>query len=140
LKVSWRFPSRLTNNVISIAASNKFVGTIPPEYGNLSSLIDFSVSGNALTGSLPEELAKLTKLEELRVHWNQLEGNIPIAYGQMTKLKVVHLEGNNIQGNLERSLCGRAAPYADFLADCATRPAMNGQEEILAEVRCFCCT
>jgi len=121
-------------------SSNKFVGTIPTEYGDMSSLIYLSVSGNALTGSLPEELAKLTKLESLRVHWNQLEGTVPIAYGEMSSLKIVHLEGNSFQGNLERSLCGRASPYQNFLSDCATRPEGNGKEEILAEVTCFCCT
>lgn len=122
-------------------ASNKFVGTLPTEYGDMSSLIYLSVSGNALTGSLPEELGKLTRLEELRVHWNQLQGTVPSSYGEMTSLKVVHLEGNSLQGNLERSLCGRASPYVDFLSDCATRPpGDNGQGEILAEITCFCCT
>ncbi|KAL3932157.1 MAG: hypothetical protein SGBAC_010982 [Bacillariaceae sp.] len=121
-------------------ASNKFVGTIPPEYGDLSHLIYLSVSGNALTGNLPTELSKLTKLESLRVHWNQLEGTVPIVYGGMTSLKTVHLEGNSFQGNLERSLCGRASPYVDFMSDCGTQPATAGQSEILAEVTCFCCT
>ncbi|CAJ1954590.1 unnamed protein product [Cylindrotheca closterium] len=121
-------------------ASNKFVGTLPPEYGEMSSLIYLGVSGNALTGSLPEELRKLTRLNSLNVHWNQFTGTVPTAYGEMTSLKVVHLEGNDLQGNLERSLCGRASPYEEFMSDCATRPAGNGQAEFLAEVTCFCCT
>ena len=106
----------------------------------MTSMIDFSVSGSQLTGSLPTALAKLTNLQELRVHWNQLEGTVPVEYGKLSALQVVHLEGNSFRGNLESSLCGRGTPFADFVSDCANRPAMNGQQAIVAEVACFCCT
>ena len=125
----------------SFPANNQFVGTIPTEYGSISSLINLSLSGNALTGTLPTELSQLTSLQSLRVHWNQLQGTVPVSYGQkMTTLQVVHLEGNNLSGNLESSFCGRAEPFDDFVSDCGTQKATEDEEQILAEVTCFCCT
>ena len=57
--------------------NNQLSGEIPPELGNLTSLILLSLSRNQLTGEIPSELSNLEDLEALFLAGNQLSGCIP---------------------------------------------------------------
>ena len=60
-------------------AHNDYTGTIPTEYGTITTLEDFDVSGNDISGSIPEELQALSLLSSLNVLNNpQMSGSIPV--------------------------------------------------------------
>ncbi|KAJ4823843.1 hypothetical protein Tsubulata_036098 [Turnera subulata] len=65
-------------NVISVSLmKQKFVGSISPAFGNLTSLKSLRLNDNALWGHIPDSLAKLPLLQELDVSGNNLSGKVP---------------------------------------------------------------
>ena len=54
-----------------------------------------SLGGNELTGSIPPELGNLTNLIELILRENQLSGNIPSEIGSLTNLIFLDLYSKN---------------------------------------------
>ncbi|KAF8700226.1 hypothetical protein HU200_034606 [Digitaria exilis] len=44
---------------------NYIFGEIPPELGNLSTLVNLNLGGNDLDGSIPDSLGNLKRLQEL---------------------------------------------------------------------------
>eukprot|EP00971_Amphidinium_carterae_P006438 127019-Amphidinium_carterae.1 len=53
------------------------MGTIPPEYGDMSNLNLFAAMYNQLTGSLPSALCKWTDMGTIMLDGNKLEGSVP---------------------------------------------------------------
>lgn len=70
---------------------NSFEGSIPVEFGLLSSLADFNVAGNDLTGSLPIALSNLRDLRVLDVHGNSLTGSINDEISGLKNLQILNL-------------------------------------------------
>ena len=61
-------------------ANNELSGTIPTEYGLLSSLQNLNLSGNrALGGSIPTELGDLSALLSLNLTKTALTGDVTIG-------------------------------------------------------------
>ncbi|XP_022761034.1 receptor-like kinase TMK4 [Durio zibethinus] len=58
-------------------AKKNLVGTISPEFGNLTALKKLNLNDNNLTGSIPDVLTKLSGLQLLDVSNNNLSGDIP---------------------------------------------------------------
>ena len=52
-------------------------GSIPPEIGCLTNLIELFLDNNQLTGEIPVEIGQLTNLEDVNLSYNQLTGEIP---------------------------------------------------------------
>ena len=84
--------------------NNQLIGTIPPELGNLSSLISLQLSGNQLTGTLPPELGNLTNLTTLRLASNQLTGPLPPELGNLTNLTTLYGYSNQLTGAIPPEL------------------------------------
>jgi Leucine-rich repeat (LRR) protein len=78
-------------------AFNNMDGSIPPEIGNLTSLLSLSLSSNPLSGSIPPEVGNLTSLLFLDVGGSQLSGSIPPQIGNLTSLEYLGL-GANLSG------------------------------------------
>ena len=57
-------------------AENNLVGSIPPEIGYFSNLIDLNMANNSIGGSLAS-VVDLTRLEELNFTLNALTGTLP---------------------------------------------------------------
>ncbi|KAG4086869.1 L domain-like protein [Neocallimastix lanati (nom. inval.)] len=76
--------------------SNNLDGSIPPELGELSELIELNLSGNKLSGSIPPELGNLTNLQELVLENNNLSGSVPTEFGKLENLQKIFLKGNDI--------------------------------------------
>lgn len=76
--------------------NNNLAGTIPAEFGELSSLTDISFFGNKLFGTLPSEMSKLTQLKNVNLYGNALEGAITNQFSGSTQLQSLNIDGNNI--------------------------------------------
>ena len=87
-------------------------GSIPPELGNLTKLIDLSLHRNQLTGTIPSSLGNLTNLEGLYLYDNQLTGTIPPELGGLANLWLLALRDNQLTGCIPAGL--RGLPVNDF--------------------------
>ena len=94
---------------------NGLTGSIPPEIGNLESLVNLFLPGNGLTGSLPSDLGKLSQLEYLSVAGNDLTGSIPPEIGNL-RLASLSLSGNRLSGSIPPEL-GRLSRLEDLNLD-----------------------
>ncbi|KAH0873265.1 hypothetical protein HID58_070627 [Brassica napus] len=102
-------------------------GIFPPEFGNLTRLLEIdlsrnylngtipttlsrtpleilSVTGNRLSGPIPPQLGDVTTLTNLNLESNLLSGQIPSSFGRLTSLNSLLLSANNFTGQLPESL------------------------------------
>ncbi|KAH0854019.1 hypothetical protein HID58_092675 [Brassica napus] len=78
-------------------------GIFPPEFGNLTRLLEIDLSRNYLNGTIPMTLSR-TPLEILSVTGNRLSGPIPPQLGDVTTLTNLNLESNLLSGPIPSSL------------------------------------
>jgi hypothetical protein len=93
--------SKITNIDLE---ENNLVGTIPPEIGCMSDLLDLILHRNGLTGSIPGTIENLTNLEYLNLSNNQLEGSIPAEIGSLDNLRHLYLYQNGFTGSIPAAL------------------------------------
>ena len=94
---------------------NNLKGTIPPELGDLSSLVYLQIRGNSeLTGSIPPELGDLSNLAYLDLFLNSLTGTIPPALGDLAELEALWLGNNALTGPIPAEL-GNLAHLNDLV-------------------------
>jgi len=87
--------------------NNFLMGTIPPEYGDMSNLNLFAAMYNQLTGSLPSTLCKWTDMGTIMLDGNKLEGSVPTGCldsgtdtaGWLT-LRYLELSHNRLTGSV----------------------------------------
>ena len=87
-------------NVIVLALGNNGLqGSIPPEFGFLSSLRALHLGGNwSLAGPLPDEFFDLASLEVLFLYDVGLGGPIPAEIGKLTSLEILDLTATGLGG------------------------------------------
>ena len=79
-------------------------GSVPPELGQLSALVNLNLSGNDLSGSIPSELGDLENMESLSLDDTGLTGMIPTTLGKLKKLYFLHLGLNELSGSIPTEL------------------------------------
>lgn len=80
-------------------------GTVPPQLGNLSFLVELRLRNNSFHGSLPVELTRLRRLKLISFGFNNLmKGEIPSWFGLFPKLETLNLYGNQFTGSLPNSI------------------------------------
>uniref|UniRef100_A0A7I4BQM7 non-specific serine/threonine protein kinase n=1 Tax=Physcomitrium patens TaxID=3218 RepID=A0A7I4BQM7_PHYPA len=85
--------------------SADLAGTIPPEIGSLSALVNLDLSFNTnLKGQLPSELGSLTNLLYLSLQKCSFSGRIPESLGKLEKLTFLALNNNGFSGELPSAL------------------------------------
>ena len=84
--------------------NNQLNGSIPPELGNLSSMVRLNLFANQLSGGIPLELGNLSSLQELYLGVNQLSGNIPSELGNLSSLGRLWLPDNQLSGSIPPAL------------------------------------
>ena len=62
-----------------VQSGQGLAGTIPPEFGNMSSLVSLNLASNALSGTIPVSLGSLGSLQTLLLANNALTGSIPAS-------------------------------------------------------------
>ncbi|KAH6787265.1 hypothetical protein C2S52_006817 [Perilla frutescens var. hirtella] len=85
---------------------NLFYGPIPPSIFNMSLLEVLTLKHNGLSSRLPIDMCKysLRKLRILRISYNMLYGDIPSSLGECSKLELLSLYSNNLGGEVPREL------------------------------------
>ncbi|MFS8015904.1 putative non-specific serine/threonine protein kinase [Helianthus anomalus] len=89
--------------VMSDFAYNYLSGTIPPDWGS-TQLQEISLLGNRLTGSIPPELGNITTLIKLDFEANRFSGPLPSELGRLTNLSTLMLSSNMLTGKLPTTL------------------------------------
>ncbi|XP_048322418.1 putative receptor-like protein kinase At3g47110 [Ziziphus jujuba] len=80
-------------------------GTVPPQLGNLSFLVELRCRNNSFHGSLPMELTRLRRLKLISFGFNNLmKGEIPSWFGLFPKLETLNLYGNQFIGSIPTSI------------------------------------
>ncbi|XP_065864577.1 putative receptor-like protein kinase At3g47110 isoform X3 [Euphorbia lathyris] len=79
-------------------------GTIPPQIGNLSFLVNFSLLNNSFHGFLPIELSNLHRLKFLKLGFNFFNGVIPSWIGSFSQLQYLSLDFNKFKGEIPKSI------------------------------------
>ncbi|WCJ43325.1 Leucine-rich repeat transmembrane protein kinase [Euphorbia peplus] len=79
-------------------------GEIPPEFGNLSHLIELDLTRNYLNGTIPTRLAQLPNLRILSLLGNRLNGLIPSEISNISTLEELVLNSNLLGGPLPKEL------------------------------------
>ncbi|RXH98755.1 hypothetical protein DVH24_011080 [Malus domestica] len=80
--------------------SNNFLGTLPPELGNLVKLENLSISVNSFFGPIPKELGNLTELTYLDIGSNNFSGTLPPELGNLVKLERLYLDSCGLGGEI----------------------------------------
>ena len=90
----------IVNTIELNLLENELTGNIPPEIGNLTSLIFLSISENKINGQIPLELGNLIHLNSLGLFNNELTGSIPSEIGNLTDLTYLGLFNNELTGGI----------------------------------------
>ncbi|XP_044464358.1 receptor-like protein 13 [Mangifera indica] len=79
-------------------SSNKLVGVIPYQIGNLVGIHALNLSHNNLTGLIPSTFSNLKQIESLDISYNNLTGKIPPQIVELYNLAVFSVTYNNLSG------------------------------------------
>ncbi|KAD4585445.1 hypothetical protein E3N88_23046 [Mikania micrantha] len=85
-------------------SQNNFSGHIP-FFLNFQNAWHIHLGFNKFTGSIPESFSNLTKVSTLDIGNNYLSGRIPNFLGELSNLRVLLLGKNNFNGSIPRKLC-----------------------------------
>jgi hypothetical protein len=101
--------SLLSNSLTRIdltrtGSQNFLSGPIPPEFGQLTKFVYFSLRGNQITGSLPPTLGQWTLLEVADLSNNLLSGPLPEASGMLSQLSILDFDGNQLTGTIPTTI------------------------------------
>ncbi|KAM4113365.1 hypothetical protein ACJW30_05G215500 [Castanea mollissima] len=79
---------------------NKFSGSIPEHFLNISKILTLDISDNRLSGSIPNAIGKAFDLRILLLRGNRLSGTIPTQLCQLTKISLMDLSRNFFSGTI----------------------------------------
>jgi Leucine-rich repeat (LRR) protein len=96
----WHGEIYSVENTTSGSQINWGEGSILPEIGYLTNLIDINIQGDFLTGSIPLEIGYLKNLQELAITNSSIGGSIPPQLGNLTNLVSLNLGNNQLTGSI----------------------------------------
>lgn len=89
--------SRLTNITL---LGNRLAGTIPKEFGNITTLLELLLDHNQLSGPVPPEIGNLPTIERIILSSNNLNGELPPTFANLTTLKDFRIADTNFTGKI----------------------------------------
>ncbi|KAJ9560523.1 hypothetical protein OSB04_005683 [Centaurea solstitialis] len=90
--------------------SNKFIGSIPNAFRNLTSVLTLDIGNNSLSGRIPEFLGNLSDLRILILRQNNFTGSIPKQLCQLSNVSLIDLSANSISGSIPSCLQNIKSP------------------------------
>lgn len=95
-------------------SGNIFHGNLPSELGQLHRLRSINLQRNFFSGAIPEELGFLSRLQRLSMRRNQLSGPVPEAIFNISSLKRLNISENRLSGSLPRDVCRHLGQLEEF--------------------------
>ncbi|KAL6192872.1 hypothetical protein ACLB2K_033958 [Fragaria x ananassa] len=86
------------------ASGNLLSGSIPPDLGDVKSLVFLDLSRNQLQGEIPTGLSNLRYLKYLSLADNNFTGTIPASFVKLRSLEVLKLSANSLSGDIPQGL------------------------------------
>jgi Leucine-rich repeat (LRR) protein len=85
--------------------SNQFIGSLPIEFGQLTSLKLLTLGNKYLKDTIGSWIRELRLLEELHLYNNEFTGLLPSELNYLEKLTVLSIENNQFTGafDIDRS-------------------------------------
>ncbi|KAF6262330.1 hypothetical protein COO60DRAFT_1676678, partial [Scenedesmus sp. NREL 46B-D3] len=84
-------------------------GSVPEEYGSLSTLETLALPGLQLNGTIPTSVSGLQALQQLDLSYNPgLSGRLPVQLGQCSNLTHIWLQQCSLNGSVPASFGGLA--------------------------------
>nr|XP_043636101.1 receptor like protein 21-like [Erigeron canadensis] len=80
--------------------SNRFTGSIPASFKNLTSVLTLDIENNSLSGSIPEFLGELSNLRILLLGKNKFRGSISKQLCQLRNASLIDLSSNFLSGSI----------------------------------------
>ncbi|XP_038992454.1 receptor-like protein 53 isoform X2 [Hibiscus syriacus] len=102
-----KFPTWMLRNVSSVLSlrSNCFVGQLPEELENNSTITLLDISDNLFDGYLPSKIDQiLPQLLGFNASSNRFSGNIPLSFGELKHLERLDLSNNGFTGTVPVNL------------------------------------
>ncbi|KAI3684314.1 hypothetical protein L6452_33536 [Arctium lappa] len=90
--------------------SNKFSGSIPNAFRNLTGVLTLDIGNNSLSGRIPEFLGNLSDLRILILRKNKLSGSIPMQLCQLSIVSLIDLSCNSLSGSIPSCLQNITTP------------------------------
>ncbi|KAD4585367.1 hypothetical protein E3N88_22968 [Mikania micrantha] len=98
--------------------SNKFSGSIPKYFCNLTEVLTLDIGNNYLSGRIPNFLGELSNLRILLLGKNNFNGSIPRQLCHLTNATLIDLSNNLLSGSIPRCLQNIARPSCQaFMQD-----------------------
>ncbi len=91
---------QLTRLVELDLGDNQLQGPLPPQLGHLRQLVQLNLANNQLRGPLPQRLRLLIHLQMLDLHGNRFSGPLPPFLSDLTHLTQLNLSNNQFQGSI----------------------------------------
>ena len=83
---------------------NYFIGPIPKEWGGMTALESLDLYNSGIGGVLPREIGNLKELQFLELGMNNLSGPLPSEISQLQALRYLGLDANAFTGSLPAEL------------------------------------
>ncbi|KAL7616492.1 hypothetical protein Lser_V15G01264 [Lactuca serriola] len=93
-----------------LLGSNKFIGSIPKSFRNLTRVLTLDIGDNSLSGRIPTFLGELSTLRILLLRKNNLSDSIPKQLCQLSKVSLLDLSGNSLSGSVPSCLQNITGP------------------------------
>jgi hypothetical protein len=85
-------------------STNKFVGSIPPDIGLLTSLQWLIMHFNDVTGTIPDTIGQCRNMSIFDIGYGSVSGTLPSSVGQWAKMYVFDASENEIIGSIPESV------------------------------------
>ncbi|KAK9069799.1 hypothetical protein SSX86_010195 [Deinandra increscens subsp. villosa] len=83
---------------------NRFTGSIPDSFRNLTSILTLDIGNNYLSGTIPKYFGELLTLRILLLRDNNFSGTIPKQICQTRVVSLLDLSGNSLSGSIPTCL------------------------------------
>ncbi|KAI3773442.1 hypothetical protein L1987_47971 [Smallanthus sonchifolius] len=89
---------------------NKFTGSIPDSFCNLTKVLTLDIGKNYLSGWIPKFIGELSNLRILLLGKNNFSGSIPKQLCQLSNASLIDLSGNSLTGTIPSCLQNITGP------------------------------